>query len=71
MTGIDAELRRLPPGLRPEVGQYWEAFAAAARATNLELPTDGLLPRQLVPVWAGSEFIARACIREPALLAEL
>ncbi|MER2603370.1 MAG: bifunctional [glutamate--ammonia ligase]-adenylyl-L-tyrosine phosphorylase/[glutamate--ammonia-ligase] adenylyltransferase [Candidatus Competibacter phosphatis] len=71
MTGIDAELRRLPPGLRPEVGQYWEAFAAAARATSLELPTDGLLLRQLVPVWAGSEFVARACIREPALLAEL
>ena len=71
MIGIDAELRRLPPGLRPEVGQYWEAFAAAARATSLELPTDGLLPRQLVLVWAGSEFVARACIREPALLAEL
>ncbi|MCB1823746.1 MAG: bifunctional [glutamate--ammonia ligase]-adenylyl-L-tyrosine phosphorylase/[glutamate--ammonia-ligase] adenylyltransferase [Candidatus Competibacteraceae bacterium] len=70
MIGIDAELRRLPPGLRPEVGQYWEAFAAAARVTSLEPPTEALL-RQLVPVWAGSEFVARACIREPALLAEL
>ena len=70
MTGIDVELRRLPSGLRPEVGQYWEAFAAAARAAGLEPPADALL-RQLVTVWAGSEFVARACIREPALPAEL
>ncbi len=70
MTGIEAELRRLPPGLRPEVRQYWEAFAATARATGLAPPADRML-RQLIPVWASSEFVARACIREPGLLAEL
>ena len=70
MTGIEAELRRLPRELRPEVGQYWEAFTVATRAAGLEPPADAMV-RQLVPVWAGSEFVARACIREPALLAEL
>ncbi len=63
-------LNRLPNPLQPEVAHYWEAFQTAARSAGIELPTGATLG-SLVQVWACSEFVARACIREPALLAEL
>jgi glutamate-ammonia-ligase adenylyltransferase len=62
-------LNRLPEPLRQPVAQYWDAFIAAAPAT-FTLPGDALL-EALIPVWAGSEFVARACIPDPALLTDL
>ena len=70
MTDFEAELRRLPSALQAEVEQYWNAFVATAHTAGVE-PPDGMMLQQLIRVWAGSEFVARACIREPALLAEL
>lgn len=60
----------LPPDLQLEIAQHWQAFNAAAQAAGAALPT-GVILEQLIPVWAGSEFVARACIREPGLLTEL
>ncbi|MCC8989075.1 MAG: bifunctional [glutamate--ammonia ligase]-adenylyl-L-tyrosine phosphorylase/[glutamate--ammonia-ligase] adenylyltransferase [Candidatus Contendobacter sp.] len=60
----------MPPALQPEFAQYRQTFSAAAQIAGVELPTGATL-KQLIPVWAGSEFVARACIREPRLLMEL
>ncbi len=60
----------MPPALQPVLAQYRQTFSAAAQVAGVELPTGATL-KQLIPVWAGSEFVARACIREPRLLTEL
>ena len=60
----------LPPALQQEITQHWQAFSAAAQAAGVTSPT-GVILEQLISVWAGSEFVARACIREPGLLIEL
>ena len=70
MTGFAECLDRLPEPLRREVALRWEAFETATRIAGMNLPGGAALA-QLVTVWAGSEFVARACIREPALLADL
>ncbi|CDH44100.1 glutamine synthetase adenylyltransferase [Candidatus Contendobacter odensis Run_B_J11] len=70
MTEFEAGLNRLPEPLRQELAQYWESFNPAASAVGVPLPTGPLL-EPLITVWAGSEFVARACIRDPALLADL
>ena len=59
-----------PPALQPEIAQHWQAFSVAAQTAGVALPTGAVLT-QLFPVWAGSEFVARACIREPKLLTDL
>ena len=68
MTEFVECLNRLPEPLQPEVVRHWEAFEAAARTAGMHLP-GGVALERLVAVWASSEFVARACVREPALLA--
>jgi glutamate-ammonia-ligase adenylyltransferase len=70
MTEFEAGLNRLPEPLRHPVSQYGETFQIAASALGVTLPTGPML-EQLITVWASSEFVARACIREPTLLADL
>ena len=70
MSEFEKHLSRLPSALRLEVAQYWDAFNTAASAATVTPPTGAVL-ESLVAVWAGSEFVARACIRDPALLADL
>ncbi|MDG4556575.1 MAG: bifunctional [glutamate--ammonia ligase]-adenylyl-L-tyrosine phosphorylase/[glutamate--ammonia-ligase] adenylyltransferase [Candidatus Contendobacter sp.] len=70
MTEFADWLGRLPEPLRPEVVRHWEAFATAARKADLNLP-EGAALGQLVTVWSGSDFVARACVRDPALLVDL
>ncbi|MDQ5908888.1 MAG: [glutamine synthetase] adenylyltransferase / [glutamine synthetase]-adenylyl-L-tyrosine [Pseudomonadota bacterium] len=70
MTEFAPVLNRLPEPLRPEVAHYWQAFEHASQSASVEWPADELF-ESLVAVWACSEFVARACIRDPALLAEL
>ena len=60
----------LPSALQPEIAQHWQAFTTAAQTAGVELPT-GAARAELMQVWAGSEFVARACLREPRLLADL
>jgi len=68
MTEFAQRLNRLPEPLRPEVTHYWEAWQTAAQAAGIAPPA---ALASLMPVWACSEFVARTCIREPALLADL
>ncbi len=63
-------LDRLPLALREEVARYWEAYGAAAATAGIAPPAGAIL-QQMLPVWACSEFVARACIREPAVLAQV
>ncbi len=69
MTEFEMGLGHLPDPLRQPVSQYWEAFNAAARTAGVALPPITLAP--FLTVWACSEFVARTCIREPALLVDL
>ena len=70
MSGLDRLLHELPEPLRPDLAHYWEAWQAAASVAGVEW-SPGAEPEALAKVWACSEFVARACIREPALLAGL
>lgn len=69
MAEFVRHLNRLPTPLRAEVTRYWEAFTTAATPANVALP-NGLFLEQMLRVWAASEFIARACIREPGRVAQ-
>jgi len=68
VTEFASFLNRLPQPLRGEVARYWEAFGGAA--SKVGVAPVGPVLEQLVRVWACSEFVARACIREPAMLTE-
>jgi glutamate-ammonia-ligase adenylyltransferase len=70
MTEFEQNLSRLPQALRDEVARYWETFGVAAGKAGVKPPAGAVL-EQMLQVWACSEFVARACIREPAALAEL
>lgn len=70
MAALQPSLHSLPTALRDAVARYWEAFTAAAQAAGVEWPAGAAL-EPLGRVWAGSEFVARACIRDPALLLDL
>lgn len=58
----------LPLILQSTVQRHWEAFTESAKRVEVGgvVPTDAL-----TRVWAGSDFVARACVRDPGLLAEL
>ena len=70
VTEFERALVRLPPALRDEVARYWEAYRAAASKLGVPPPAGAAL-EQMVPVWACSEFVARAWIREPAAFAAM
>ena len=60
---------RLPPPLQLEVGACWEAWHEASQAAGITLPAP--LLETLIPVWAGSAFVAQTMLRYPHLLLEL
>jgi len=61
----------LPAELRESLADSWEVFAEAASAAQLPLPSDPDFVASLLRVWACSEFVESACLREPALLCDL
>ncbi len=66
-----ASLAALPEPLRPRVQALWQAFVAAQPWTFWQgAPARACLER-LARVWACSEFVARTCTQQPALLAAL
>ena len=58
----------LPEELGDHLGEHWEAFVEAAREAHLPVPRHPDFTTSLLRVWAGSEFVAQACIRDPSLL---
>ena len=65
---LDAAAERLPPPLQEELADRLRDLAEQARAHDVDLDTvaDGI-----VEAFAYSPFVARSCVRQPALLADL
>lgn len=61
----------MPAALEDGVQGHWERYLAAADAAGVQPVRHRELVKVLWRVWAGSEFVAEACIRMPALLADL
>ena len=67
---VAEQLEKLPPPLRAEVDRYWSDFAPALPAL-LACSADREWLKSLPRVWAGSEFVARACLAQPCVLQDL
>ncbi len=63
---FDAALAAIPAPLRGPVSAYWQELAPQVTA----LPPGAWL-ETLPPVFAASDFVARGCVQQPALLNEL
>lgn len=61
----------LPQAMESAVQDHWERYLAAADAAGLPAVRHRELIKVLRRVWAGSEFVAEACIRDPALPTDL
>lgn len=64
-------IRDVPPPLQAEVEAQWAAYCANAAEAGIAPPAQPDFLARLGRVWAGSEFVARSCVRDPALLADL
>ena len=71
VSPLGRALAGLPEPLRAGVEQHWNAFLEACERDSVPPPTHPELLRVLCRVWAGSDYVAGACRREPALLAGL
>ncbi len=65
---IESCLSTLPTPLRGEVGAHWKAFTEALAESGAPAAIDAALLPELCRVWAASDFVARHCARDPALL---
>jgi glutamate-ammonia-ligase adenylyltransferase len=70
MPEFESVLIAVPESLRSAVVNHWQDYCAAATHAGLSLPAGRILA-QLVRVWACSDFVARACVRDPPLLTGL
>ncbi len=62
----------IPPILRMRLTRYWQDFQAASREQHSgPLDINDSQQRQLLRVWAGSNFVANTCVQKPALLFDL
>ncbi|MBI5041461.1 MAG: bifunctional [glutamate--ammonia ligase]-adenylyl-L-tyrosine phosphorylase/[glutamate--ammonia-ligase] adenylyltransferase [Gammaproteobacteria bacterium] len=67
----ESVLSAVPAELQAEVAAQWEAYSAAAAEAGLTPPAQADFLRIVGRVWAGSDFVARACARDPGLLDDL
>lgn len=67
---MSIDIKTLPPLLVQRVEPYWQDFLRQAPA-QLVSALDSQTVAQLPRVWAGSEFVAKQCIANPAMLATL
>ncbi len=61
------QLDVVPKALHAEIRRQWSAYVAAAREQGIEAIR---APDNLARVWGASDFVARFCIRFPAVFAE-
>ncbi|MBU2477857.1 MAG: bifunctional [glutamate--ammonia ligase]-adenylyl-L-tyrosine phosphorylase/[glutamate--ammonia-ligase] adenylyltransferase, partial [Gammaproteobacteria bacterium] len=64
-------IKDVPAALQAGVASQWQAYVAAAEAADLKPPAQADFLRKLGLVWAGSQFVAQACVRDPQLLEDL
>ena len=67
----DAVTRDLPEALCAPVQRHWDDYCAAAAEAGIEPPHNADFLRYLGRVWAVSDFVALACVRNPGLIGEL
>ncbi len=60
-----------PESLKQDNRRKWSALQAAATDAGIQVPEDADCVADIQTVFALSDFIAKNCIRQPALLAEL
>jgi len=70
MNDFQSALSTLPKLLHEDLLRHWEQYQDNASRQQVKIPDDPAFWQQLIQVWSCSEFVARACIREPELLAE-
>ncbi len=68
---LRASLAELPEPLRGRVASLWQSLVPALAPTLWQGEAAGACLQRLAHVWACSEFVARACTQDPALLADL
>ncbi len=68
---INRRHTELPAALREPLNDAWESYAAAATEAGLAPPRHPDFAASLRRVWACSEFVSSACIRDPSLLHDL
>ncbi len=66
-----AGLADLPAELSQIVAQQWQDFCAVAGDASKVIVADEKLALALCRVWACSDFVAKTCVRYPAMLFEL
>ncbi len=59
---------QLPDVLRDPLAESWEMYVEASTGAGLEVPRNRDLTTSMMRVWAGSEFVTRACIDDPSLV---
>lgn len=64
-------LQSLPAALQESVTREWQSYCDAASDAAVRLAKDEALGAALAKVWACSDFVAKTCVRYPAMLAEL
>ena len=61
---------QLPDVLRDPLAESWEMYVEASTEVGIEVPRNRDLTTSMMRVWAGSDFVMRACIDAPALLVD-
>ncbi|MFA7594566.1 MAG: hypothetical protein WCY26_12580, partial [Thiohalobacteraceae bacterium] len=64
----DAVTRDLPEALCAPVQRHWDDYCVAAAEAGIEPPHNADFLRYLGRVWAVSDFVALACVRNPGLI---
>ena len=67
---MNIEINQLPEALTSHVSNRWSDFLRACERDQVAL-TDATHLKELPRVWAASDFIANACVANPALLQDL
>ncbi len=61
----------IPPSLNEDAHNKWRQFRASAKKNQIALPDSADFIKQSCRVFAFSDFVAKACIRNPQTIADL
>ncbi len=64
-------MKSLPPELSKPFSEQWQSLQKAAETAQVAFPDEKRLKDASTRVFPFSEFVARCCIQDPAMLAEL
>ena len=67
----EAVLARVPAALQGSLQEHWQAYVSACAEAGLTPPRQADFLVRLGQVWAMSDFVALACVRDPGLLDSL